>query len=270
MPPDQRDRPAPGPRSRSSRRASRRSPRGCARRLAISASAAAPRATTAIACACTACAAASRESGSPARPDSSPQVRGGRLARRLKRGEVRGPAGLPGEQRARVVEQPGGGAQQLAVGRAAVGEVDVPVERVARLRRAPLEQLHEAGQRLVRGGQPGRAERRGGERGPQPLLGRPHRLRLGRLARRGGPHPAGQFPGQVGGRRAQPAAGRVRRQQQDGDRPGGGGQPPALKAAAGSWRRRRPRRPGARRRTWRRWTRRRRSGRRSRRRRSRT
>jgi len=79
------------------------------------------------------------------------EVCGGAGAGRLKRGEIRF-GRLPGEQCARVVKKPGGGAQQLAVGRAAVSEVDVPVERVVRLRRAPLKDLNEAGQRLVRDG----------------------------------------------------------------------------------------------------------------------
>jgi hypothetical protein len=80
-----------------------------------------------------------------------PQPGGGLLGRRLKAGEVR-VGSLPAHQCARVVEQPGGGAQQFAVGRAGTGEVDVPVERVPGLRRAPLKQLYEVGQRLVRGG----------------------------------------------------------------------------------------------------------------------
>jgi len=99
-------------------------------------------------------------------------LRRGLFARGLERGEVRFRR-LPGEQRAGVVEQRRGVAQQVAVGRAAVGEVDVPVKRVHRLRHAPLEQLDEAGQRPVRDGQAGRAVRRGGERGLRPLLGGP-------------------------------------------------------------------------------------------------
>jgi hypothetical protein len=87
----------------------------------------------------------------------------GHLARRLECGEIR-VCRRTGEQRLRIGEQAGGGAQQRAVLRAGVDQVDMPVERVADLRGAPLEQLHQAAKRLVGGGESGRAVRRGVER----------------------------------------------------------------------------------------------------------
>ena len=152
----------------------------------------------------------------------------GHQPRRLQRSEI-GIGRLTGEQRLRIGEQAGGGAQQRAVFRAGMDQVDVPVERVADLRRAPLEQLHQAAKRLVGGGKPGRAVRRGVERGAQPLLGRAHRRGRRRLAVGGGAQPAGQLARQFGGGGAQPVPRRWRREQQHRDGSGDGRHPPALK-----------------------------------------
>ena len=131
------------------------------------------------------------------------EVLGRRRPGALDRVEVR--LRVPaGEQRLGVAEEVGRAQQQRPVLRAALGQVDVPVERLRDLGRAPLQELHHAAEGLVGGGEPGRPVRRRRERRPQPVLGRHHRVVAGHLARRGRPDPAREFARQIGDGGPQP------------------------------------------------------------------
>ena len=152
---------------------------GSARRVAISASATTVPTTTAIACACTACRAMTRRVGLARRLPLMrrwPAGGGGRgLALPVERVRVGRPLAVPDSRAPAMSRAPAAGPSRSRSSCAARSRFGCPSRRVADQRGAPLEQLHEAGQRLVGGGQPGRPVRRGGERGPQPVLGRADR-----------------------------------------------------------------------------------------------
>jgi hypothetical protein len=84
------------------------------------------------------------------------------------------------QQRGHVAQHPAGHAQQIPIDLRGLAQVEVPVQGVADQRGAPLQQLNDAGQRLVRGGQPGRPVGRGGELGHQLMLGRSDGVQEGR------------------------------------------------------------------------------------------
>ena len=177
---------------------------GLARRVAIRVSAVRARAATAIACAWKACLVRSRSRAGSRGVIPLMGRAGGAGA--FEPVEVRLGV-LASQQRGHVPQHAAGHAQQVPIDLRGPAQIQVAVQGVADQRGAPLQQLNDAGQRLVRGGQPGRPVGRGGELGHQLVLGRAGGLQEGRsrlVARR-----RRQVVGQRGGdrQRRRPAAG---------------------------------------------------------------